>query len=230
MQKVKAEQIALVQAAKNEAESILAGATEEIKRWEAEKAALAGVQQFEPIVKLDVGGVRCTTSLTTLNRFPDSMIGCMFSGRHALPKGEDGYFFIDRDGTHFRHILNFLRSPEGYKVEIEGADERELRRECEYYGIDQLMIPATPTATGTEKCLLFKTLNGYQGGIAVLVDQAGVYTILDTGEKIEYCPHCDRGIFCARRGKRHFIESFSAQALTAAQPRVQGRCPLCGHH
>ncbi|KAJ1429910.1 BTB/POZ protein [Ochromonadaceae sp. CCMP2298] len=129
----------IVQEAEKKAESILAGAAEEIKRWEAEKAELAGVQDFQPIVNLNVGGVRVTTSLTTLNRFPDSMIGCMFSGRHALPKGEDGHFFIDRDGTHFRHILNFLRSPEGFKVPG-GADEKEeLRRECEYYGIDQLM-------------------------------------------------------------------------------------------
>ncbi|KAJ1406168.1 BTB/POZ protein [Ochromonadaceae sp. CCMP2298] len=118
--------------ARNEADSILAWAAEEIYRWEAEKTALAGVQLFEPNMKLDVGGVRLRTSLTTLNRFPDSMIGCMFSGRHALPKGEDGYFFIDRDGTHFRHILNFLRSPEGYKVLVTGAEEEELRRECEF--------------------------------------------------------------------------------------------------
>eukprot|EP00601_Ochromonadales_sp_CCMP2298_P024537 CAMPEP_0173274124 /NCGR_PEP_ID=MMETSP1143-20121109/2274_1 /TAXON_ID=483371 /ORGANISM="non described non described, Strain CCMP2298" /LENGTH=319 /DNA_ID=CAMNT_0014210917 /DNA_START=1108 /DNA_END=2067 /DNA_ORIENTATION=- len=135
----------IVQEAEKKAESILAGAAEEIKRWEAEKAELAGVQDFQPIVNLNVGGVRVTTSLTTLNRFPDSMIGCMFSGRHALPLGKDEHFFIDRDGTHFRHILNFLRSPEGYQVS-RGADARELRRECEYYGIDQLMFPDHPLA------------------------------------------------------------------------------------
>ncbi|KAJ1429909.1 BTB/POZ protein [Ochromonadaceae sp. CCMP2298] len=129
----------IVQEAEKKAEVILAGATEEIKRWEAEKAELAGVQDFQPIVNLNVGGVRCTTSLTTLQRFPDSMLGCMFSGRHALPKGEDGHFFIDRDGTHFRHILNFLRSPEGYTMELGVADARELQRESEYYGIDELM-------------------------------------------------------------------------------------------
>ncbi|KAJ1444067.1 BTB/POZ protein [Ochromonadaceae sp. CCMP2298] len=119
------EKVQLIEDAKKEADSILkeadsirAGAVEEKQQWEAEKAALAGVQHFESVVKLDVGGVRYTTSLTTLRRFPDSMIGCMFSGRHALPKGEDGYFFIDRDGRHFYHILNFLRSPEGYKVSL----------------------------------------------------------------------------------------------------------------
>jgi hypothetical protein len=96
--------------ARIEAETILAVAVEEIKAWEAEKTALAKVQQFEPMVKLDVGGVCYTASLQTLCRFPDTMLECMFSGRHTLLQGEDGYFFIDRDGTHFRHILNFLAS------------------------------------------------------------------------------------------------------------------------
>jgi hypothetical protein len=176
--------------AEQNAKAILAGAAEEMNRWEAEKTALAGVQHFEPIVKLDVGGVRVTTSLTTLRRFPDTMIGCMFSGRHALPKGEDGYIFMDRDGTHFRHILNFLRSPEGYQVEVVGADARELRRECTYYGIDQLMFP------GTVKSLIYQDINGRPlGSVAVAVDLEGIHTIRDSGEKIEYCTECLRGSF-----------------------------------
>jgi hypothetical protein len=120
----------ILREAENEAETFVAVAVEETKKWEAEKTALAGVQHFEPIVKLDVGGVRVTTSLTTLCRFPDTMIGCMFSGRHTLPQGEDGYFFIDRDGTHFRHILNFLRSPESYKPVLTAAEKEELLGEC----------------------------------------------------------------------------------------------------
>jgi hypothetical protein len=109
--------------------------------WEAEREAMSKLQQFGPIVKLNIGSTRFETSRTTLCRFPDTMIGCMFSGRHTLLQGEDGHFFIDRDGTHFRHILNFLCSPEGYKVDLSAAEEQELRRECVYYGIDQLMFP-----------------------------------------------------------------------------------------
>jgi len=221
----------IVQEAEKKAESILAGAAEEIKRWEAEKAELAGVQDFQPIVNLNVGGVRVTTSLTTLNRFPDSMIGCMFSGRHTLPQGEDGYFFIDRDGTHFRHVLNFLRSPEGYKVSgLTDAEKEELRRECEYYGIDQLMF----SATETEKTLVYRSLRGLQSGdIAVRVDTAGVHTIRDSGAKIEYCPHCDCGIFQGDDGRggfselRYYFAGFNAESPPAAQPRVQGACPFC---
>ena len=32
----------------------------------------------------------------TLQRFPESMIAAMFSGRHKLDVDEDGAFFIDR--------------------------------------------------------------------------------------------------------------------------------------
>ncbi|KAJ1444065.1 BTB/POZ protein [Ochromonadaceae sp. CCMP2298] len=196
--------------------------TKEKQQWEAEKAALAGVQHFESVINLNVGGVRYTTSLTTLRRFPDSMIGCMFSGRHALPLGKDGHFFIDRDGRHFYHILNFLRSPEGFKVEVEGADERELIKECEYYGIEQLMfgIPYT------EKVLTSQ--------VTVLVDPDGVYTLkhkkVEEDGKIEYCLFCHRGFFKVG-GSYYGISKFDwyfEGGVPAAQPRVQGPCLGCG--
>jgi hypothetical protein len=238
-EKLKAEQNAFVEDAEQQAEAILAGATEETEKWEAEKTALAGVQRFGRKVKLDVGGVRTTTSLTTLCRFPDAMIGCMFSGRHPLPEGEDGYFFIDRDGTHFRHILNFLRSPEDYKVEVGGADARELRRECKYYGIDELMFP------GTQKSLPYYDLRGHtkKGDITVLIDDAGVYTTTgvhyDSGNPIECCTHCRNAFFTIRGEKFCFKDlwygnghlhhtSFVHQSLPAAgQPELQGQCPSC---
>jgi hypothetical protein len=179
-------------------DAILA-ALEEMNRWEAEKEAISKVQQFEPIVKLNIGSMRFETSRTTLCRFPDTMIGCMFSGRHALPKGEDGYFFIDRDGRHFHHILNFLRSPESYKSGLTGAEEGQLLGECKYYGIDELMFPPPPPPPPppTKKLLPCYLTSGSAEfcQISVLVDHTGVLTIADSGEKIEYCRSCHRGFF-----------------------------------
>ena len=61
------------------------------------------------IVKLNVGGQYFTTSRQT---DPNSMLAAMFSGRHRIETTGDGTFFIDRDGTYFRFILNYLRNGE----------------------------------------------------------------------------------------------------------------------
>lgn len=62
------------------------------------------------IIRLNIGGTKFSTTLPTLRKFPGSMLGAMFSGRFAFPVVDsEGFFFIDRDGTNFRFILNFLR-------------------------------------------------------------------------------------------------------------------------
>lgn len=93
-------------------------------------------------IKLDIGGQLFTTSLTTLNRDPDSMLAAMFSGRHELKKEDgNGSYFIDRDGTHFRYILNFLRDSEVKDGTIPENPNlwRELLTEAEYYQIGGLV-------------------------------------------------------------------------------------------
>ena len=49
-----------------------------------------------------------------------------------MPADGDGTIFIDRDGTHFRTILNFLRTDD-INVHASNKAARELRRELEYY-------------------------------------------------------------------------------------------------
>jgi len=75
------------------------------------------------------------TSTLTLTKDPNSMLSAMFSGRHALRHDDDGAYFIDRDGTHFRYILNYLRDG-GYRPGTLPADPcflGELCTEAEYY-------------------------------------------------------------------------------------------------
>ena len=43
---------------------------------------------------------------------PGSILHAMFSGRFDTKPDKDGTYFIDRDGTHFRYILNYLRTKE----------------------------------------------------------------------------------------------------------------------
>jgi len=61
-------------------------------------------------IKLIVGGTRFETTRTTLSRYASSMLESLVSGRHAIEKDDEGYIFIDRDGSIFRIILNSMRN------------------------------------------------------------------------------------------------------------------------
>ena len=65
---------------------------------------------FPSVINLNVGGQIYTTSLATLTKYSESMLGAMFSGRFAAQKDSNGNYFIDRDGALFRYILGFLRN------------------------------------------------------------------------------------------------------------------------
>lgn len=66
--------------------------------------------QFPSVVIVNVGGTLFTTALSTLRRFPDSLLGSMFSGRHQILRDEDGHPFIDADPIYFRYVLEYLRT------------------------------------------------------------------------------------------------------------------------
>ncbi|XP_020603587.1 uncharacterized protein DDB_G0287347-like [Orbicella faveolata] len=101
------------------------------------------------IVKLNVGGHHFTASVQTLTKDPKSMLAAMFSGKFEMKPYEDDAFFIDRDGTHFRFILNYLRT--GKLTLPEGATFlKELQEEAEFYQIQgMLMELKSLTSTST---------------------------------------------------------------------------------
>jgi len=107
-------------------------------------------------VKLDVGGFKFSTTLTTLTADPNSMLAAMFSGRFQVEKNEEGCIFIDRDGQYFHHILNWLRN--GYIPHIDAPAEKEsVLIEARYYQINSLIdFLSTPLQ---EKYTLKQLLN-----------------------------------------------------------------------
>lgn len=112
-----------------------AGALQTSKnKFESTKVKVEGaLDKFKGRVKLNVGGCKYETTLTTLTADgDDSMLGTMFSGRHDLHPGQGGEVFIDRDGTHFGTILNMLRDA---KVEVNVKDRSAFEAELGYYGI-----------------------------------------------------------------------------------------------
>lgn len=107
------------------------------------RKTIAEVHLEDPII-LDVGGQRFKTSLATLRKVNGSLLAEMFSGTgFKLQPAEDGSFFIDRDGTHFRHILNFLR--DCFKIEgLSPAAKIELAIEADFYQIPEMYTLLRP--------------------------------------------------------------------------------------
>ena len=58
--------------------------------WGEEKKRIASTHAFGPMVKLDIGGQLFTTATATLTRFPDTMLGAMFSGRQRSSRTKTG--------------------------------------------------------------------------------------------------------------------------------------------
>ena len=69
----------------------------------------------------------------------------MFSGRFDTKPSEDGSYFIDRDGTHFRYILNYLRNGQLIVPTDEMARIRdELLAEAEFYQVEGIIEVLKP--------------------------------------------------------------------------------------
>ncbi|KAG4166915.1 hypothetical protein ERO13_A13G164200v2 [Gossypium hirsutum] len=95
------------------------------------------------------------------------MLAAVFSSRHTVYQdSEKGYVFVDRDGKHFRHILNWLR--DGVVPTLTDSEYSELIREAEYYqllglieGVSSVLnkrkedekSPAELTRTDIIKCI-----------------------------------------------------------------------------
>jgi hypothetical protein len=111
---------------------------EELRR-EREQMQVHAEQQ-EGRVDLNIGGHHFRTSVQTLRRVPQTFFDAYFSGRYAQDVCDDGSIFVDRDGEHFGHVLEYMR--DGHLVVAShGARPgvsllRALKREFGYYCVE----------------------------------------------------------------------------------------------
>lgn len=99
------------------------------------------------------------TSIETLCADPNSMLAAMFSGRHNVLQDEEGRYFIDRDGTHFRYILNYLRDGNTYIPFDNQQLVDELYEEVQFFNIENLLHKLdSERASGAKKIDQFKFL------------------------------------------------------------------------
>jgi hypothetical protein len=91
-------------------------------------------------VELNIGGHRFVTSVQTLRRVPHTFFDAYFSGRYAQDVCADGNIFVDRDGEHFEHVLEYMR--DGFVSVAEAGARpsvylpRALKREFGFYCIE----------------------------------------------------------------------------------------------
>jgi hypothetical protein len=133
------------------------GLAEVDTRWvelHREIAAMKHTHQeaHEGRVELNIGGYRFETSVQTLRRVPHTFFDAYFSGRYAQDVCADGSIFVDRDGAHFGHILEYMRDGIVSVVKPGACPSvallRALKREFEFYCIelyaDQATEPVQP--------------------------------------------------------------------------------------
>ena len=102
----------------------------------------------DEIIELNVGGFPFTTTRKTLCRVPGSVLEAMFSGRfpNGTNRKEDGTYFIDRNGRHFSHILDYLRVGGVVSLPTNREDRDALLMEADFFGLDNMVraIEAPP--------------------------------------------------------------------------------------
>lgn len=138
---------------------------EEASLVRAERAELEFMRKkldsvhFKKHIKLNVGGIIFKTSLDTLRKDSNSLLASMFSGSFDVrPDKEDGAYFIDRDGTHFRYILNYLRTGRLVFPKENNVLAAELFFEAEYYKITGMPEQIWPGPTFENPAHIFNSL------------------------------------------------------------------------
>ncbi|XP_053312281.1 potassium channel regulatory protein [Spea bombifrons] len=91
----------------------------------------------QEIITLNVGGMKFSTSPSTLMRFPESRLAHMLDGSDREFRVVNGQYFVDRDGTLFSYILDYLRTSQ-LSLPSKFSDYERLQREAEFYQLASL--------------------------------------------------------------------------------------------
>ena len=116
------------------------------------------------------------------------MLAAMFSGMFEMKANEDGAFFIDRDGTHFRFILNYLRN--GELILPDGATFlKELEAEAKFYQIQGILDELKPKAPKNFEESVILTNEEHQSKLNGWLPQYDKWHLLFRGSRDGFTAH-----------------------------------------
>eukprot|EP01112_Ceratiomyxa_fruticulosa_P010335 TRINITY_DN2730_c0_g1_i1.p2 TRINITY_DN2730_c0_g1~~TRINITY_DN2730_c0_g1_i1.p2 ORF type:complete len:296 (-),score=69.31 TRINITY_DN2730_c0_g1_i1:1187-2074(-) len=90
-------------------------------------------EDFEERIVLNVGGFRYEVLKGTLTRYPNTLLGELFSGSNIKKRNE---YFFDRNGRIFEIILNYYRT--GKLVIPQDMPAELVREELNYFRIEYI--------------------------------------------------------------------------------------------
>ena len=105
--------------------------------FEQEKTEIADMVNLDSeVVALNVGGTHhMMTERDVLRLCPGSTLEKMFNGMHELKKINEEVF-LDRDGTTFQHLVNYLRNDREVLPEfMDYNDELHFFKELDFWKI-----------------------------------------------------------------------------------------------
>jgi hypothetical protein len=131
---------ALAEVTRERAQGLAEVATQKAELRREIEAMQTHAEQQQGRVELNIGGHCFQTSVQTLRRLPHTFFDAYFSGRYAQDVCNNGSIFVDRDGEHFGHVLEYMRDGVVSVAEA-GAHPsvsllRALKREFGYYCIE----------------------------------------------------------------------------------------------
>ncbi|XP_074602440.1 BTB/POZ domain-containing adapter for CUL3-mediated RhoA degradation protein 3-like isoform X2 [Brevipalpus obovatus] len=133
-------------------------------------------------VKLNIGGHLFQTTIGTLTS-QQGMLKSMLKGDFENKKDSDGFLMIDRDGEHFREILNFLRRG-SISLSRSTKELEDILAEAEFYQIEPLV------------CMLKEKLSALEEKKTHFESHSNIVTLTTEKEMEEIVKKASKPVIC----------------------------------
>jgi len=131
---------------------------------------------------LNVGGTIFETYISTLLKYPDSLLGAMFSARNVpLAKmGGDGSYFFDRSPVCFEAILNVYRT--GRLFLPTSVTTEAFAEELDYWNLPRRLLRREPKGKSLAEKLAKRSLKIVKKQVGPVLEKLHKYVVESVSE------------------------------------------------